>query len=308
MQKTPEEEIANVLEQSTDEIGFETILDVADSPLNDPVISKGDDMHNSNEPEEEQSSIETEKKEPFDFEDSEEDDDVPEQPINENNEGFSEEFEEEEHNFQIPKSHAKLEADTYLAIADNILTVGGGFFVTIRKRKEFYDFEEVIQIIDEQNEKNISRFKLDKEDKTLLRPLIIAIIRKKSKKMSLEGLLIRAIIATIVKKGKAFFITKQECAIVEERILDAIKEQNKHKEEQNAPPPPTTEPFDNNGYKPEEEMITDENEIIPEEEIEVVAETNFNEIPEAPNLSVLEVASDEVVEEPPNEKEPTQKK
>jgi hypothetical protein len=125
--------------------------------------------------------------------------------------------------FQLPLEQAKLMADTILGVANNVLEVGGGFFVTIRKHKDFYDFEEVIQIVDEQNVKNIKRLKLDAEDKALLRPLLIHVLRKKSKIATPEQQLLAVALSIIIKKAKVVMEIRKENEMIVDRIRDVIR-------------------------------------------------------------------------------------
>lgn len=129
-----------------------------------------------------------------------------------------------------------------LGMADNLLEVGGGFFVKISKHREFYDFGEVIQVIDEQNTKNIHRIRLDEEDKALIRPLLIIILKKKAQKLSPEQQLMGALISVMVKKAQVVMEIRAENKMLTERILEIIQkekgvpeEQQDHKETEQTP-------------------------------------------------------------------------
>ena len=148
--------------------------------------------------------------------------DAPEQEIGnsggKDNAGAAEEFE-------LPDEHAQMAAESFLGIADNLIEVGGGFFIKIRKHKDFYEFEEIIQIIDQQNEKNINRIKLDEQDKMLLRPLLVMVLKRKAKRLTPQQQLIGVAISIIVKKAKIVMEVRAENEILVERMLEIIKSQ-----------------------------------------------------------------------------------
>ncbi len=206
MKENNEREIRAALEGTS--IEFEPLLSEEDSPLNEPVVDRSA-QHNSTKQQVSDQMNEVE----------EETDEAAEQLINENG-SFEDEDELE---FELPASHAKQAADAYLGIADNVLGIGGGFFVKIKKHKEFYDFDEVIQVIDEQNEKNVQRIRLDEEDKALLRPLLIPILRKKTKKLTPEQLLLGAAASILIKKLKVMFEIRAENNLLIDRILGIIR-------------------------------------------------------------------------------------
>ena len=106
----------------------------------------------------------------------------------------------------------------------------------IKKHKDFYDFEEIVQVIDEQNAKNVKRIKLDEEDKILLRPLLIAILKKKAKKLTPEQQLLGAVLSILMKKAQVVMEIRAENEILLDRILEIIRE-----EKANAMPEPAYE-------------------------------------------------------------------
>ena len=241
MVKITEEEIKEVLNEAPEAIVLEESLDVADSPLNQPVveneighntINKQKPPHETNEapeleyaaPELETPNQEDQANDEFHFKPKERDN-VPEQEIGTGS--FNEELDNEltGEEFELPKSHATQAANTILGVADNMMTIGGGFFIKIKKHKEFYDFDEVIQIIEEQNEKNIRRLKLDDDDKVLLKPLIVAILKKKAKKLTPEQQLMGAVLSILMKKAQMVMEIRAENNILVERILDVIREE-----------------------------------------------------------------------------------
>lgn len=216
---TVDNEIEQTLSQG--EIGFEEIPGEETSPLNQPVVEKSfsDDpsatARHKNTESVDQTTADGEEEdfhdEPFD---------APEQDIHamaSNSLG--------DESIEIPLAHAQMAADTFLGIADNAFEVGTGFFITIKKHEDFYEFDEVIEVIEEQNAKNIKRLKLDDEDKALLRPLIIVIIRKKSKTLTPEQQLAAAALSILIKKAKIAVEIRNENNILVERIRDIIKEE-----------------------------------------------------------------------------------
>lgn len=315
MSKSVEEEVQEVLNQTADKIEFEEPLDPQGSPLNQPVVEN--EIGHSNPtpnpaeedieeetplPEEESTSneevVEPEKQqeeEPdFNFDGDGSGDDVPEQEIG--NGEYNEQVEEElaGEDFELPASHARQAADTILGMTDNVMAVGGGFFIKIKKHKEFYDFEEVIQVIDEQNEKNVKRLKLDEDDKILLRPLLISMLKKKAKKLTPEQQLLGAVLSILMKKAQVVMEIRAENEILVERILDVIREEKgysdqdledeeepeHHEPEQTHAPEQKTEETVQNppAEEPTEEIIE---EIIEDDQQENLANT------------MLEVADDE---------------
>jgi hypothetical protein len=204
-----------------EEIAFEPVPDEQDSPLAHPVVNRNQPVSEGNG---ESNSGETSASQQ---QAREKPTDAPEQKIDEEPKAdpkASSESDEEE--FSIPIEHAGMMADSILGTVNNtLLEVGGGFFVTIRKHKDFYDFEEVIQVIDEQNVKNIKRLKLDEEDKALIRPLLIYILRKKSAALSPEMQLLMVTLSILVKKTKAVIEIRAENEILVERIRDIIRKE-----------------------------------------------------------------------------------
>lgn len=148
--------------------------------------------------------------------------DAPEQEIDPSQLGDVQAEDEPE----IPLAHAQIAADTFLGITDNLLEVGGGFFVRIRKHEDFYEFDEVVQVIDEQNQKNLKRIKLDDEDRALLRPLLVIIIRKRAKKLTPEQQLAGAVISILIKKARMAVEIRAENNLLVDRIRDIIKQES----------------------------------------------------------------------------------
>lgn len=219
--------IRKALSEDPQRIAFEEIPGEESSPLNQPVAEKDFTANR------------LEDQEFADFQPSEVDNqdgaqaipdsplDAPEQEINDHPDG---EFHEEEA-FEIPPGHARQAADAFLGIADNVLEVGGGFFVKIRKVKAFYDFDQIIQVIEQQNAKNVKRIKLDQEDKILLRPLLIAILKKRAQKLSVEQQFMGALLSVLMKKVQMIVEVRTENEELVERIIDIIKQQQEEPSE-----------------------------------------------------------------------------
>jgi hypothetical protein len=310
MGNTVEEEVKEVLEQTTDQVEFEDSLDAKSSPLNQPVAEneighnsktvepekeekpKEDDVMNKpieEESEENQSSSHI-KEDEFHFENNATDD-VPEQEIGtgEYDEQLEDEMPEGEE-FEIPKSHARRATDAIFGIADNVMTVGGGFFIKIKKHKEFYDFEEVIQLIDENNQKNVRKLKLDEDDKILLRPLLIAMLKQKAKQLTPEQQLSAAIISILMKKAQTVMEIKAENEILVERILDVIREEKGYSDQDIEEEPEQTETEYEEPEVEEEQQVEEENNQGQETP---TAEELIEEAPDQLSSTLLEVADDE---------------
>ncbi|MEM7291408.1 MAG: hypothetical protein AAF412_13725 [Pseudomonadota bacterium] len=124
----------------------------------------------------------------------------------------------------MPDEQAELLADAILGMTDNVLSFGGGFFVKIKKRREFLEFEAFRENVDLLNQRNLERIKLDEADKALLRPLLKAVMKQKAKKLTPEQALIGAVITILMKKVQHMVEIHQENKIFEERMLAEIRE------------------------------------------------------------------------------------
>lgn len=229
--------IENVLKQDGQDIDFEPIPEENDSPLAQPVVKKSntagdvsaakqhtpadtDKVRSGDTTTATTSSTAQQPDEPLT--------DAPEQEID------AEPTEQEkqqmagpdDEEFSMPLEHARLMADSIIGTINNtVLEVGGGYFVTIRKHKDFYDFEEIVQVIEQQNVKNIKRLKLDEEDKALLRPLLIHFLRKKAVVMSIERQLLMVTLSLLIKKTKVVMEIRAENEALVERIRDIIRKE-----------------------------------------------------------------------------------
>lgn len=270
--------IETVLKKDQQDIAFEPIPEEKDSPLAQPVVQKNNtssDVNASKNEAKDTSGSTEEKKEEPKVKSQEKPSDAPEQEID------AEPTEEEkkdsgsasgnsEGEFSMPLEHAGLMADSIIGTINNtVLEVGAGYFVTISKHKDFYDFEELIQVIEEQNVKNIKRIKLDEEDKALLRPLLIHILRKKAAALSPEKQLLMVALSIIIKKAKVVMEIRSENQMLVERIRDIIRKEVR-------------------GYEEEQEENKERetaSESKEEKDKEEVAEVVYEETTQTPNAN-----------------------
>lgn len=275
--------IEQVLKQERGNIAFEAPIDQSNAPINEPVIDK--DKTSPGPPnlqEEKKEEKETENPASGNTKTQERTNipppplDAPEQEINAQQTEPEQEDKPKEggEGFTVPLEHAQLMADTILGVANNVLEVGGGYFITIRKHKDFYDFDEIIQIIDEQNVKNIRRLKLDEEDKALLRPLLIEVLRRQSKVMSVEQQLLGVALSIVIKKARVVMEIRSENEVMVDRIREVIR-----REVAAAAPKPTnareTVEHEEEEYEEEEEHEQQERETV------VTEVTEFRRPPQA---------------------------
>ena len=253
MQDKIAQEVQDALTATPEEINFEQLQNEDSSPLNQPVIEKdigGERPVETDEekqkswnvwkPEQEhktldelepgrsgntQTDFRTKVEAKVEKEKEQEPLDAPEQEINGNN--FNTEADETvtDQDFEVPLAQANQAADAILGMSNNVLAVGGGYFVKIRKHQEFYEFEEIIQVVDQQNDKNVERIKLDKEDQALLRPLLAQVLRKKAKKLTPEQQLMGAVISILMKKAQVVMEVRAENSLLENRILDIVRQE-----------------------------------------------------------------------------------
>jgi len=326
------QEVKDVLTTAPEEITFENIQGEESSPLNQPVIEKdiGGERPVDNDPDKqkswnvwkpdrphqmpeepvatnsEQSEFRKTVEENVEQEKRDQPLDAPEQEINGGGYEDDDEPQPTDEDFELPLSQANQAADALLGMSNNVLEVGGGYFVKISKHKEFYEFDEIISVIDQQNDKNVARVKLDKEDKALLRPLLAQILRKKAKKLTPEQQLMGAVLSILMKKAQVVMEVRAENNILEERILDIIREEKTSalEDEDNE----IDEDFDNDDFQgeidfdDEEPMVEDHAEVYAERSRSDKAEkkknqepeiTNFEEVDEdIPEATILEVAQD----------------
>ena len=142
-------------------------------------------------------------------------------------------FEEPPQPEPTPKSpsgtdHAKMMADVILGAANNLIEVGGGFFINIKTDASFHEYAELIQVIEEQNQRNLKRLVLDEGDKAMLRPLIAEILRSREKVMSPEQQLLIALVSILIKKAQVVMEVRAENQILTERIKEIIQAESDH--------------------------------------------------------------------------------
>ena len=261
MQDKIAQEVQDALTATPEEINFEQLQNEDSSPLNQPVIEKdigGERPVETDEekqkswnvwkPEQEhktldelepgrsgntQTDFRTKVEAKVEKEKAQEPLDAPEQEINGNS--FNAEADQTITNqdFEVPLAQANQAADAILGMSNNMLAVGGGYFVKIKKHQEFYEFEEIIQVVDQQNDKNIERIKLDKEDQALLRPLLAQVLRKKAKKLTPEQQLMGAVVSILMKKAQVVMEVRAENSLLEHRILDIVRQEKRETEIEN---------------------------------------------------------------------------
>lgn len=230
-----QQEVETALKEDQENFLFETPLGEEASPLNQPVKEK-DIAHIETEVEEqpEENELEPSSEQDFSPPNAEEHDDAPEQIINENFDPLLPPQESDEP-IEIPTEHANTMANSILGMTNNFFALGMGFFVKIKKEKDFYEFDEVIQVIDEFNEKNVKKVILDKEDQALIKPLLIQILKKKSKLLSPEQQLAGVVVSILLKKIQMMAeIRKGNEALLDqisEMIRSSKEEETEYKEE-----------------------------------------------------------------------------
>ncbi len=327
MQDKIAQEVQEALTTNPEEIAFEQLQNEDSSPLNQPVVEKdigGERPVNEDEkqkswnvwkPEQEKKSLEelepgrsgnTQK----DFrstveanvkqEKAQEPLDAPEQEINSN--GFDAEPDTEDtvtdNDFEVPLAQANQAADALLGMTNNVMAVGGGYFVKINKHKEFYEFDEIIEVVDKQNDKNVERVKLDKEDQALLRPLLAQVLRKKAKKLTPEQQLMGAVVSVLMKKAQVVMEVRAENNLLEERILDIIREEKGYSD-QDEVEEEIENSEDNNEfakvYNEQTQSVKAEKETIKKQKPEpTIQDIEAEEVDD--DVSILEVADEQETE------------
>lgn len=276
------DEVRQALTENQDQIQLETIQGEDSSPLNRPVIEKdiggekkvldnGNPDWNVWKPEMDNTSIDNEEKtttyreyieDQIEYEKQAEPLDAPEQEINLDGEYDDNGETITNKDFEIPLAQANQAATALLGMTNNLLAAGGGLLVKIKKQPEFYEYGEVVTVIDEQNQKNVNRILLDKEDKTLLRPLVAEVLRKKAKKLTPEQQLMGAVASILMKKAQVVMEIRAENSLLESRIVSIIKEQETETEDTFAEADSETEVYDDDDNDLEQEQPLDDNVIV----------------------------------------------
>jgi hypothetical protein len=230
--KANEQEIEEAFGEN---IEYEEISEIETSPMNEPVkvgevsegIQKEEFLSSENSTQTKESTSEEDLPEGM-LEDymheSEPPLDAPEQIIDE-------ELEEDELNnhqsasssaFDNANHHAGIAADSFIGIANQVLEIGGGFYIKIKRTKSHIYFDELLERnnstkfkpigdkLDALNSKNINRIKLDSADIALLRPILVEVLKSQTKKMTPEQQLIAVGISIAVKKAQSVMEIKAE--------------------------------------------------------------------------------------------------
>ena len=138
--------------------------------------------------------------------------------------------------------HASLMADMFLGAANNIIEVGSGFFVRLNPSAEMQEYDELIQVIDQQNEQNIHRLKLDESDRAMIRPLLAAVLAKRGAVLSPEHQLAIAFFSILIKKAQVILQIRNENQILAERIRMIIREAKEEENNHAVEPEPSLAP------------------------------------------------------------------
>ena len=260
-----EKEIQDALSNTGGDHILEVPISEAQSPLNKPVKT-GDIADISEKGKTETASFRKTAEDAYAHEQTEKIiADAPEQHIGSHAEEISQG--KETTTAVISDKQATQTAEALLGMADNFLAVGGGFFVKITKHEEFFEFEELVEVIDSQNEKNIRRIRLGADDKALLTPLLAQVIKNKTKQLTPEQQLLGAIISVIVKKAQTVMEVRAENKSLEGRILQIVREaklpdtKQEEKQEQEEQPKEKAGQASTNKEAFKQEILEEEQEI-----------------------------------------------
>ena len=130
----------------------------------------------------------------------------------------------------VDSKQATLMADSLLGAADNLMEVGGGYFIKVKKTPDMLEFEELVQVVDEHNQRNILKLKLTDEDKAMLRPLLAEVLRKRARGLTVEEQLLIATCSILIKKAQVVFQIREENKILLARIAEIIREAGEEEE------------------------------------------------------------------------------
>ena len=143
---------------------------------------------------------------------------------------------QQEEPVEIPPQAASFMADSMLGMVNNFMQMGAGFVVQVKKPAEFYDYQEMVDLIDGQNTKNIERLQLDQNDKAMLKPILMSMMPKFAKALTPEQQLTMAAVTILLKKAQIAMEIRAENKILLERCTQIIRE--KKAAEQAVPAPP----------------------------------------------------------------------
>ena len=116
-------------------------------------------------------------------------------------------------------------ADMILGGFNNMVALGAGFFINIKKDDDMIEFSELVQVIDQQNEKNVRRLLLDEDDKAMLRPLLAMVLAKRAVEVTPEQQLLMAACTIIIKKVGVMSEIRKENAMLSNQIRSIIREE-----------------------------------------------------------------------------------
>jgi|GEM_PF-3949657 len=253
-----EQEIHEAIDMDKESYAPSISIDPADSPLNQPV-KKAEEFHHA--------EAASEPKEP-------------------NTNGNGENAPKE--GFELPGTQAEGLAELFLQSANNAIKAGGGFLVKIKKHNDFFEYAELILVIDEQNEKQLGRLILDEEDKALLRPLLAEILKRRTKILTPEEQLLIAGVSILIKKAQMVAEMRAENKILLERIHELIKSEKQNEQEREQFPEQTHAPQSNVSGPNEPPLDTARVNGIPVPEIETVQEIspepNTSDVPRSNSL------------------------
>jgi len=135
------------------------------------------------------------------------------------------------HEAHRKNDHASMMAEMFLGVANNFIAIGGGFFVKIKTHDSFREYDELVQVIEDQNAKNVHRLKLDADDRAMLRPLLAAVLKQRGKVITPEQQLLIACVSILIKKAQLVMQMRAENLVLVDRMVEII---NASKEERDS--------------------------------------------------------------------------
>lgn len=227
MKQETEKEIQDALKAQNPEL--EQITPASESPLNTPVIEKdiADVLEDKSEKDSTADSESTNFRAQAVSEAQNEKnttEQAPEQEINfsiDNDEFSDTTFSEAAAPFTDQISQ------TVVGVTDNLIGIGGSYFVKVDKKGHFYEHDEIIQMVDTQNEINIERIKLSENDKMLLMPLLSIVLAKRAQNVTPEQQLLGVIISIIISKIQIVKDIRKDNQALEARIIQIIEEKSR---------------------------------------------------------------------------------
>jgi hypothetical protein len=124
---------------------------------------------------------------------------------------------------EMPTQNAKQIADFILGTANFIVPLIGGRFVTVKIHKEYYEFNTFVETINSQNQRNIERIKLTKDEIDYLKPILVAVIKEKHTQLTPTTQLLVAVGMIGAGKVATIMDIKRENAQLEEKLIDIIR-------------------------------------------------------------------------------------